>query len=450
MSQINVAKLDTRVVASLAGLYASRMLGLFMVLPVLALYIDDYRGASPLWLGLIIGAYGLTQAALQIPLGLLSDRIGRRPVIVGGLLLFLLGSVVAALADSVWGLLCGRLLQGSGAIASTTMALVSDLTSDENRAKAMAAIGGSIGLSFMLAMVVGPLLAANGGMALIFWVTALLAALGLVLFLTAVPVPLRSTANREVRPDLSQLKSVLVDANLARLNVGIFTLHLLLMAAFVVIPALLVEQLGIAANHLWWVYIALLGGGFVVMVPLLIIGEKLAKHRTVMLLAIAALGLALLGLNQTALLWPVLLLLLLFFAGFNLLEAMLPSWLSKACPAGYRGTAMGVYSSCQFLGAFCGGLLGGWSLQHYGSQTLFMLLAGLALLWWLLALGLAQPKLRKTLVLQRDDRSPQQFASWLSGLAGVDEVLQLEGDRLVYIKVDQSQLDRSKIEHLLG
>lgn len=450
MSQINVAKLDTRVVASLAGLYASRMLGLFMVLPVLALYIDDYLGSSPLWLGLIIGAYGLTQAALQIPLGLLSDRIGRRPVIVGGLLLFLLGSVVAALADSVWGLLCGRLLQGSGAIASTTMALVSDLTSDENRAKAMAAIGGSIGLSFMLAMVVGPLLAANGGMAMIFWVTALLAALGLVLFLTAVPVPLRSTANREVRPDLSQLKSVLVDANLARLNVGIFTLHLLLMAAFVVIPALLVEQLGIAASHLWWVYIALLGGGFVVMVPLLIIGEKLAKHRTVMLLAIAALGLALLGLNQTALLWPVLLLLLLFFAGFNLLEAMLPSWLSKACPAGYRGTAMGVYSSCQFLGAFCGGLLGGWSLQYYGSQTLFVLLAGLALLWWLLALGLAQPKLRKTLVLQRDDRSPQQFASWLSGLAGVDEVLQLEGDRLVYIKVDQSQLDRSKIEHLLG
>jgi MFS family permease len=450
MSSAQFAKLETRAVASLAGLYASRMLGLFMVLPVLALYIDGYLGSSPLWLGLIIGGYGLTQAALQIPLGLLSDRIGRRPVIVGGLLVFIAGSVVAALAGSVQELLIGRLLQGSGAIASTTMALLSDLTSDENRSKAMAAIGGSIGLSFMLAMVVGPLLAANGGMAMIFWVTALLAALGLVLFLTAVPVPLRNTANREVRPDLSQLKSVLVDATLARLNFGIFTLHLLLMAAFVVIPALLVEQLGIGGEDLWWVYIALLGGGFVVMVPLLIIGEKRAKHRAVMLLAIAALGLALLGLNQTALLWPVLLLLLLFFAGFNLLEAMLPSWLSKACPAGYRGTAMGVYSSCQFLGAFCGGLLGGWALQHYGSQALFTLLAGLALLWWLLALGLAQPKLRKTLVLQRDGRSPEEFASWLSGLAGVDEVLQLDGDRLVYIKVDQSQLDRSKIEHLLG
>ncbi len=450
MSSAQFAKLETRAVASLAGLYASRMLGLFMVLPVLALYIDGYLGSSPLWLGLIIGGYGLTQAALQIPLGLLSDRIGRRPVIVGGLLVFIAGSVVAALAESVQGLLIGRLLQGSGAIASTTMALLSDLTSDENRSKAMAAIGGSIGLSFMLAMVVGPLLAANGGMAMIFWVTALLAAVGLVLFLTAVPVPLRNTANREVRPDLGQLKSVLVDANLARLNFGIFTLHLLLMAAFVVIPALLVEQLGIDGDDLWWVYIALLGGGFVMMVPLLIIGEKQAKHRAVMLLAIAALGLALLGLNQTALLWPVLLLLLLFFAGFNLLEAMLPSWLSKACPAGYRGTAMGVYSTCQFFGAFCGGLLGGWALQHYGSHALFLLLAGLALLWWLLALGLAQPKLRKTLVLRRDQRSPAEFATWLSGLAGVDEVLQLDGDPLVYIKVDQSQLERSKIEHLLG
>lgn len=450
MSSAKFAKLETRAVASLAGLYASRMLGLFMVLPVLALYIDGYTGSSPLWLGLIIGGYGLTQALLQIPLGLLSDRIGRRPVIIGGLLLFMVGSVVAALADSVQGLLVGRLLQGSGAIASTTMALLSDLTSDENRSKAMAAIGGSIGLSFMLAMVAGPLLAASGGMALIFWVTALLAAAGLLLFLLAVPKPLRSNANREARPDLGQLKSVLADGNLARLNVGIFTLHLLLMAAFVVIPALLVERLDIAANDLWWVYIALLGGGFVLMVPLLIVGEKRAKHRSVLLIAIAAIGAALLGLNQTALLWPVLLLLLLFFAGFNLLEAMLPSWLSKTCPAGYRGTAMGVYSSCQFLGAFCGGLLGGWALQQFGSQTLFLLLAGLALGWWLVALGLTQPKLRKTLVLQRDERSAQEFSAWLSGLAGVDEVLQFEGDPLVYIKVDQGLLERATIEHLLA
>ena len=450
MSQAGFAKLDARVVASLAGLYASRMLGLFMVLPVLALYIDDYRGASPFWLGLVIGAYGLTQALLQIPLGLLSDRIGRRPVIVGGLLVFILGSAVAALSDSVWGLFIGRLLQGSGAIASTTMALVSDLTSDENRSKAMAAIGGSIGLSFMLAMVAGPLLAAGGGMAWVFWATAALAVCGLALFLLAVPKPLQSSANREVRADLSQLRSVVAEPNLLRLNFSIFTLHLLLMAAFVVVPSLLVEQLGIAKQHLWWVYIALLGGGFVVMIPLLIIGETRGRHRTVLLAAIGALTVALFGLYLSTDFWPVLVLLLLFFAGFNLLEAMLPSWLSKACPAGSRGTAMGVYSSGQFLGAFFGGLLGGWSLQQFGSSQLFLMLALLALIWWLVARGLSQPKLRKTVVLRRDQRTPEEFAAWLQGLPGVDEILQFDGDPLVYIKVDGKLLDRSQLEPLLA
>jgi len=450
MSQAGFAKLDARVVASLAGLYASRMLGLFMVLPVLALYIDDYQGASPFWLGLVIGAYGLTQALLQIPLGLLSDRMGRRPVIVGGLLVFILGSVVAALSESVWGLFIGRLLQGSGAIASTTMALVSDLTSDENRSKAMAAIGGSIGLSFMLAMVAGPLLAAAGGMAWVFWATAALALCGLALFLLAVPKPLESSANREVRADLSQLRSVVAEPNLLRLNFSIFTLHLLLMAAFVVVPSLLVEQLGIAKQHLWWVYIALLGGGFVLMIPLLIIGETRGRHRTVLLAAIGALTVALFGLYLSADFWPVLVLLLLFFAGFNLLEAMLPSWLSKACPAGFRGTAMGVYSSGQFLGAFFGGLLGGWSLQQFGSSQLFLMLAMLALVWWFLARGLSQPKLRKTVVLRRDQRTPEEFAAWLQGLPGVDEILQFDGDPLVYIKVDGKLLDRSQLEPLLA
>ena len=234
------------------------MLGLFMVLPVLALHIDEYRGATPMMLGIILGAYGLAQAILQIPLGMLSDKIGRRPVILGGLALFVLGSVIAANAESAVELVVGRVVQGAGAIASTLMALVSDLTSEENRTKAMAAIGASIGMSFMLAMILGPLISSVMGLAGVFWVTALLGCLGVLIFLRFVPRRVALQSNRETSTDLSQMSRLLQDPNLLRLNIGIFTLHLALMAGFTVIPRLLSDELGITGDNLWWVYLCLL------------------------------------------------------------------------------------------------------------------------------------------------------------------------------------------------
>ena len=213
------------------------MLGLFMVLPVLALYIDDYSGASPFLLGVTLGIYGLTQAVLQIPMGLLSDKIGRAPVIVGGLVIFIIGSIIAANAESISGLIIGRAVQGAGAIASTLMALVSDLTSEENRTKSMAAIGASIGLSFMLAMIIGPIISAVMGLSGIFWVTALLGLIGIFVFLVAVPRAISVKRNRETLTDVRQIGRLFYEPNLWRLNVGIFTLHLVLMAGFVVIPA---------------------------------------------------------------------------------------------------------------------------------------------------------------------------------------------------------------------
>ncbi len=422
------------------------MLGLFMVLPVLALYMDDYADASPVMLGLTLGAYGLTQALLQIPLGLLSDRIGRRPVIIGGLVLFVAGSLLAAAADSMFELILGRALQGMGAIASTLMAMVTDLTSEENRTKAMAAIGGSIGLAFMLAMIAGPVIASFAGLSGIFWVTAVLGLVGIGIFVGLVPKATLVQQNRETRADISQIGQLLKNPTLLRLNLGIFALHLALMAAFVVIPTILTQELGIASENLWWVYLGLLGGGFIAMIPAMILGERFSKQKLSFVTAVAVLAIAMLVLGQQRgpLLTPFML--LAFFAAFNLLEASLPSWMSKACPVGNRGTAMGIYSSCQFFGAFVGGTLGGWSLQQYGTDGLFLILAGLLAIWWVLALGLQAPRPLQTLVLQVGDADHQDFAKIISNITGVEDILLLKGEQLAYVKVDKQTVDMPSLK----
>ena len=422
------------------------MLGLFMVLPILALYMDNYPGFNPLLLGLCLGIYGLTQAALQIPLGLLSDKIGRRPVIIGGLLVFVLGSLVAAWAETSTGLIVGRAIQGAGAIASTLMALVSDLTSEENRTKAMATIGASIGMSFMLAMIIGPLIATALGLPGVFWVTALLGGLGIIIFMRWVPRAVTVQRNRESYTDLRQIRSLFKDRNLLRLNFGIFALHLILMAAFVVIPVLLSEELGIVAADLWWVYLVLLGGGFVAMLPVMIVGEKLQRQKLSFTAAVACVTLALLllGLFRSPLLTPIML--LLFFAAFNLLEASLPSWLSKVCPPGQKGTAMGIYSTSQFFGAFVGGVLGGWSVQQLGVDSLFLLLALISLVWWLLALGLDAPRSLQTVVLNSGAMDHEDFAKLILNVPGVEDILVVRGEQLAYAKVDKKTVDMAGLK----
>jgi len=373
---------ERRAVTGLACLYCLRMLGLFMVLPLFAVYAQELAGASAASIGLALGAYGLTQALLQVPLGWLSDRIGRKPVIVAGLCLLICGSLVAAVAESLVGLAFGRLLQGSGAIASATMALAADYTRVEQRTKAAAIIGASIGISFALALVVGPLLASWNGLSGVFEVTAAMGALGLLVVVFWLPTtPELSDGGRAHLADRQRLGEALWGRGLGILYASIFCLHLLLMAAFTAIPSIMSEQVGLPTEQHAWMYlstliVALPGVALLIrrrgaqQDPRPVMGVTIVLAVTGLFVALAADALSLLGLG-----------LVLFFIGFTALETLLPALVSIFAPVSLRGTAMGIFSSAQFFGVFSGGILGGAALQWGGAWALFALLMGLAGLW---------------------------------------------------------------------
>ncbi|MBB3231987.1 MFS transporter [Halomonas stenophila] len=445
---------ERRAITGLAGLYASRMLGLFMVLPVLALHADDLAGATPLLVGLALGVYGLTQAVLQIPFGLLSDRIGRKPVIAGGLALFLLGSVVAALADSIGGVILGRCLQGSGAVAAAIMALLADQTREQVRTAAMATIGLSIGVAFAVAMVLGPLVAARYGLAGIFWFTAGLSLVGLAVLWRLVPPAPRRARHRDVGLDRGQLGTILARLDLWRMDASIFALHLILMAIFVAVPFRLVEA-GIVIEQHGWVYLGIMALAFVAMVPLVIVAEKRRRMRVMCLGAIGAITLSLAGLAEFSDgLWALMGWLLVFFTAFNLLEATLPSMLSKLAPAGAKGTAMGLYSTSQFLGAFLGGVLGGALSQQWGLSAVFIGCAMLGVAWLGLMIGMTPPRHLSSEVVALDeshhDDALDTLMARFADVAGVEDVMVVPEERLAYLKVDRQRLDERALAELVA
>jgi MFS family permease len=380
---MSFSKQESSALKTIASLYLVRMTGLFMVLPVLSLYGNNLQGATPLLLGLALGIYGLAQAALQIPFGAASDKYGRKRLLVLGFSLFIIGSFVCAGSESVYGLIFGRLLQGAGAVSSVLLALVSDQISTRNRTLSMAVIGVTIGISFGLSIIAGPLMASYlGGLDAIFYLNVFLGVLALLLVVFVVTETSDSNTSPAVK---GSLKTVLVP-DLLRLDLGIFTLHFMQMCIWVSVPGILLGQLGIPVEKHWIIYLASVGGGFILMVPFMRLWDKRGQTRRAILVAVSVCGISMLlmGIGQVYLVF--LLGLFLFFWGFNLLEATLPSAVTKVAEKANKGAATGVYSTCQFLGVFFGGVTGGWLLSEFDRYSVFYVSAVMALVWLLIVL----------------------------------------------------------------
>ena len=444
---------ETRAASGLALVFAFRMLGMFMVLPVLATYGMDLAGATPALIGLAIGAYGLTQALFQIPFGMISDRIGRRPVIYFGLIVFALGSMLAANSDSIWGVVAGRVLQGAGAISAAVMALLSDLTREQHRTKAMAIIGMTIGLSFAIAMVVGPLLTRAFGLSGLFLATGAMALLGILIIMFMVPRSTDTLQHRESGVAKQALIPTLKHPDLLRLDLGIFVLHAMLMSSFIAVPLALVEKAGLPKEQHWWVYLTALLISFFAMIPFIIYGEKKRKMKRVLLGAIGTLMLTELFFWQFGNSLRMLVIgIVVFFTAFNLLEASLPSLISKVSPAGGKGTAMGVYSTSQFLGSALGGILGGWFFQHGGLSAVFLGCAALAALWLAFAVTMREPPYVKSLRLPLSPQALREtgLAERLKAVKGVTDAVIVAEESAIYIKLDTELLDRATLEQLVN
>jgi MFS family permease len=385
--------LEIRAGLSLATLFALRMLGLFIVLPVLAVHAGTHLegGDNQTLVGLALGIYGLTQGVLQLPFGMASDRFGRKPVIVFGLVLFALGSFIAAVGDNIWVIIAGRAIQGAGAISAAVVAMAADLTREQHRTKVMAMIGASIGLTFALSLMLAPPLYRAIGMGGIFWLVGVLAFAAIAVVLFLVPQQPAAAASSDSGATLGD---VLRNVELLRLNFGIFALHVVQVAMFVVVPVALVQG-GLDVESHWKVYLPVVLVSFALMVPPILLAERRGKIKQLFIASIVTM----LAVQAGFAVWldslvGVTVLLAVFFTAFNILEANLPSLVSRIAPASARGTAIGVYNTTQALGLAAGGVAGGWLAQHQGNIAVFVFGFGLIALWLIFAIGMSAPKHR--------------------------------------------------------
>ena len=449
-----MSRRELRPASALAAVFGVRLLGLFMIYPVFAVYATHLQGATRATIGLALGIYGLSQGLLQIPFGLLSDHLGRKKLITFGLLVFATGSAIAALSKSIDGIIIGRAIQGAGAVGSVILALVADLTAEENRTKAMAIIGITIGVSFLFAVVLGPVLSAAIGVSGIFWLMTVLAFVGIAVTQWIVPRPVRVGTHADAETVPAKLGTVLRDGELLRLDFGIFALHAVLTSSFLVVPQILQSTLSISNDEQWIIYLPVMVVAFLFMVPAILVAEKYRQIKTVLVGSVALLALSQAGLfagTQNAIL--VIAAMTAFFTAFNIIEACLPSLVTKTAPADAKGTATGVYSSSQFLGIFVGGAAGGVIYQMGGETSVFLLAIAITLVWTLVAATMPRPHYYTTRLVRitaAQAREPQSFLKHLKRIPGVVDAAIVAPEQLAYLKIDPQICDSAQIENLPG
>jgi len=452
-SKDRMSPTELRAALGLSSIFGLRMLGMFVILPVFAIYAEGLPGGDSLTLvGIAIGAYGLTQAILQIPFGWWSDRYGRKPVIYIGLAIFAAGSFIAALGTHIYIVIVGRMLQGAGAISAAVMAMTADLTRDEHRTKAMAMIGSTIGATFALSLVLSPWLNRVIGVPGIFAMTGVLVLMAMWVVYALVP-ELPSQPHRPEARGMEQFLSALREPQLARLNYGVFVLHVVLMALFIAVP-LELRDAGLPVDHHWQVYLPVMAGSFILMLPAILASGGPERTRAVFVGAIAVLLAAhTLMPWLTGGVWLIAAFLLVFFTAFNILEAGLPALVTKLAPPGAKGVAIGVFASLQFLGTFFGAVAGGYLYERWNTQGTVVFNATLLAVWVIVALGTRVPAARSTRVyaLPALDRvQTDGLVGRLRGLPGVHEVLVRAGEREAYLTVDSAGFDEENVLKLIG
>jgi len=444
---------ERRASVGLASIYGLRMLGLFIILPVFAIYAQHLPGGdNHLLIGIALGSYGLTQAILQIPAGWMSDRYGRKPVIYISLILFALGSFIAADASNIYVIIIGRVVQGAGALNAAVMALAADLTREEVRTKAMAMIGITIGITFSISMVLSPMLNNVFGVPGIFALTGALALLAMFIVKFIIPNPEITRFHSDTEASWGHFAEVLHNKDLLRLDFGIFALHAILMSVFMHIPFVMQKD-GLPLSQHWHIYLPVMLVAFMLMVPPIVIAEKKSKMKQVFMLSIflAMCAQTLLMLGQDSL-WGVALSLLVFFTSFNVLEASLPSMISKIAPLASKGTAMGVYSSVQFFGAFTGAAVGGALMQYVGGDAVYVFAIVLLLIWLIVASTMQPPAPVRTKLYHLSEISESaavELQKKLAQLQGIREVMVVAGENIACLKVDMQGFDEDGVDKLV-
>jgi MFS family permease len=436
----------------LSSIVALRFFGLFIVLPVLSIYALDMEGATPLLAGIVVGGYALTQAIFQVPFGIISDKVGRKKVLLVGLLIFIAGSVVAALADNIYMLLFGRFLQGAGAIGSVVSAMIADLVKEEQRAHAMAIMGGTIAMSFAAAMIIAPLVGGHWGIDKLFWLTAVLSVMAIGILFTAVPQPPKIV--HTYSEEESRFFEVFKDKALVRMYVTFFFHWLIMTMAFFIIPLVMTGDVnkggfGWEKVELWKVYFPAMILGVISMGPAAVFGEKYGKGKEIFMISIGAVLLGFLAMGFSSVAWVFIVGVVLFFIGFNMFEPLLQSFVAKFAKVHQKGSALAVANTFGYFGIFVGGILSGWVMQHHDRATLAIIVTFISTAWFIWVATMPSPNNRGNVYLPLDLFDREKVASLTEHEAIVESYVN-ETEQIAVVKFNKDLIDEDEVRGLLS